>query len=103
MIAISTDSEVNYEIVRGVSPIAIIEMDYPIYDNSWSSDYGRETWGNFTIDAKQIPDFESVIEVLGENYIFVEPSRSTGDYKAYFDRENNIELRFKYKDKNYMQ
>ena len=93
--AISIENETSY---KGSSPIAIIEMDYHINNNSWSSDYGRETWEILTIDAKPISDFESATEVLCESYIFVESSRSIDDYKAYFDRENNIELRFKYEN-----
>ena len=85
-------------VFTGNSPIAIIKMEYPVVNRSWSDDKGLETWMGFTINGTSVSDFISALESLGDNHITVEDSRTTVAYTAYFDKENNIELRFNYSD-----
>jgi len=86
---------------RKNNSIELIRMDYPIINFALSFnsyDEGEETWQKFTIKGKSIPDFESAVETLGENFATVEKGRSSNiyDYKVFIDRENDLELRFYY-------
>jgi len=78
----------------GDSPIASIDMPYPVVEYSWDGEIGTETWQKLTIENTPIPDFDNVIERLGKNYALVDFWRGDFGCFVYIDRENNIELRF---------
>lgn len=78
----------------GDSPIASIDMPYPVVEYSWDGEIGSETWQYLTIGNTPIPDFNNVVKRLGKNYALVDFWRDDFGCFVYIDRENNIELRF---------
>ena len=64
--------------------------------------FSGEGWDELTIHGVSMTSFDSVIEMLGSNFIIAEGVRAwssrTNGYIGFIDRENGLELRFVYPD-----
>lgn len=69
--------------------------DYP-QESRHFSDPDSETYEELTIQGVPVLNFESAVQILGDDYVTIEYSRSFHDYHVFIDRENDLELRFCY-------